>query len=122
MVRQPEVYTTTQTPERYLQTKEPVNRKSFPSNPNINFRFGVDGQPRREKSYDKQSIKLGAQGFPDTEYQPTLMDEMDKQEGNMYKMDMNMFPELFSEFNAPAKSELPDRQGIEKGSKIYMQP
>lgn len=120
--------------DHYTQTKKEEkkpalvnnNRKSYPSNPNLTFRFGVEQPPQgkrekeRDKSYENmQSIKLGAQGFPDTEYQPTLMDN---EEGNVYKMDMNMFPELISEYNVAAQSELPERKSEFKSSKIYIQP
>lgn len=76
----------------------PSFRKSMPADPKINFKFGVGHPVRKQRmeSIEKQSIKLGAQGFPDTEYQPTLMDH---EEATTYRMDMNLFPELKSEYN-----------------------
>lgn len=90
------------------QQKElPLVRKSMPADPKINFKFGVGHPVRKQRmdSIEKQSIKLGAQGFPDTEYQPTLMDN---EEATTYRMDMNLFPELKSEYNHIAQSEYPE--------------
>jgi hypothetical protein len=70
---------------------------------NIPFRYGGKSVIRQDTL---ATLKLGAQGFPDTEYQPSLMD---KEDNAMYKMDMNMFPDLVSENNLVPQSEYPDR-------------
>lgn len=85
-------------------------RRSSPQDPKHYFR--AHPTPQRKDS-GRKSIKMGAQGFPDTDYAPTLMDE----QSNAYKMDMNLFPELQSDYDMCINSEHPTNEKRASGQK-----